>query len=283
MNIQQINLPSVYPAIKDYGQATLTCYLPDNSTALQISARPAMLVIPGGGYAFVSNRESEPIALAFTALGYNAFILEYSTAPEFGYPSQLIQVLAALKYIKDNSAQLAVNTGNIAVTGFSAGGHLAACAATLYNNPLALSALNAQADDLRPDAAVLCYPVISSGVNAHRPSFERLTADRPDKEELTDYLSLERQVNANTPPCFLWHTADDTAVPVQNSLLFAAALADNKVPFETHIYKSGPHGLSLSSPVTAVGKPTLINPRIAGWLNLAAEWLSSLGFNIVNG
>lgn len=279
MQVTTLKLTELFPALSGYGEATLTTYLPNTPQGLNIAARPSILVLPGGGYRDVSAREAEPVALAYTAKGYNAFVLDYSVAP-FSYPAQLLQVTASIKHIRDNAAEYKSIPDKIAVIGFSAGGHLAGSSATLYNDPVVLAALECEASALRPDAAILSYPVITGGEYAHRGSFVNLTAG--GNQSLTDYLSLENHIDANTPPCFLWHTADDGGVPVQNTLLFAQGLARCKVPFETHIYMSGPHGISLADDTTSVGRAELNNSRTASWLNLSAQWLDQLGFKIAH-
>lgn len=238
------------------GDATLHAYLHEQTPELGGSAkRPAMLIFPGGAYRWVSAREGEPLALACLAEGYNAFVLYYSVAPQAQYPTQLQQAEAALRYIREHAEAFCVHPEQIAVMGFSAGGHLAGSLATLGEE--------------RPNAAVLCYPVITAGEFAHKDSFIAL-----EKE-----LSLETCVDEKTPPTFLWHTADDGCVPVENSLLMANALRKKKIPFELHIFQSGPHGLSLCNAQTSRnGEAAFINPHAAHWFHLCIEWCNQLFF-----
>lgn len=236
------------------GEATLYAYLQENTPAIEADRQhPAMLICPGGGYGFVSARESEPLALACLAKGYSAFVLRYSVAPDAQYPTQLRQAEAALRYIREHAAQWQIHPKQIAVMGFSAGGHLAGCLATM--------------GQVRPNAAVLCYPVITAGEYAHRDSFIALGKD----------ISLEKCVDAKTPPTFLWHTCEDELVPVENSLLMASALRKEKIPFELHIFQEGPHGLSLCNSLTAgPGAEAQINPHAEQWFSLCMAWCNQI-------
>ena len=249
---------------------TLTAYILnecfDSNTNI---THPAMIVCPGGGYGFCSKREAEVIALQFSAAGYHAFVLDYAIAPANHYPEPQKNLSDAISLVRKNAKEWRVDPDKIAVIGFSAGGHLAASLATMWNKePLK------QADGLnKPNAAILSYPVISSveGVG-HMGSFDNLCGD--DKE-LRAKLSLETQVDSDTPPCFIWHTFTDTVVPVENSLRFANALNCVKVPFEMHIFPNGPHGLSLSNHITA-GTPDCNVPEVQVWVELAVKWLNNL-------
>ncbi len=236
------------------GNATLYAYLQENTREIDVGRRhPAMLILPGGGYGFVSDREGEPLALACLGQGYSAFVLRYSVFPNAQYPTQLKEAEAALRYIREHATGWNIHPQKIAVMGFSAGGHLAGNLAT--------------AGEERPNAAVLCYPVITAGEYAHRDSFIALGKD----------ISLETCVDEKTPPTFLWHTANDGLVPVENSLLMAAALQKQKIPFELHIFQNGPHGLSLCNQQTAGPEAKeFINPHAEHWFRLCIEWCNQL-------
>lgn len=236
------------------GEATLYAYLQENTPAIERDRKhPAMLICPGGGYCFVSDREAEPLALACLAKGYSAFVLRYSVAPNAQYPTQLRQAEAALRYIREHATQWHIHPDHVAVMGFSAGGHLAGCLATM--------------GQVRPNAAVLCYPVITAGEYAHRDSFTALGQD----------VSLEECVDDKTPPTFLWHTCEDNLVPVENSLLMATALRKKKIPVELHIFQDGPHGLSLCNALTAgPGAEAQINARAEIWFSLCIDWCNQI-------
>ena len=230
------------------------------------AVRGAVLVCPGGGYVNRAPHEATPVVRRFNACGFHAFVVQYRVAPH-RHPAPLLDAARALRLIRVHAGEWHVDAEHIAVCGFSAGGHLAASLGVHYG----LDALNT-GDDLdaisaRPDALILGYPVITSGTFGHRGCFENLLG--PDAApELLRAMSLELQVAARTPPAFLWHTADDPSVPVENSLLLAMALREHRVPFELHVYPHGRHGVGLSED----------DAHIATWTDLCCEWLHGLGF-----
>ena len=231
-----------------------------------------VILCPGGGYEWLSPREAQPVADAFAAGGWTAWVLYYSlanpeTAPGCKPLRQLAQAVATVR--REHPDQPVV------VCGFSAGGHLAASLAVHWQDVQMDGA-----PSVRPDAVVLGYPVITSGKYAHQASFEALLGPRPRDdakaawEEKAQYFSLERYVTADTPPVFLWHTAADELVPVQNSLLFAQGLAEKKVPFEMHVYPYGVHGLSLATlPVQEPEKQRWADSHVAEWFADCLCWL----------
>ena len=247
-------------------EPTLTTYVLDGE-----KNRKAVLICPGGGYEFVSPREGEPIALAFNAAGYHAFVLNYSVKP-YAHPQPLLDVSRAMCIIRDNAEAWRVNPEKIAVCGSSAGGHLAASLGIYHNDTEILNTLSVPEGKNKPTGRILCYSVISSGEFAHRGSFTALTGDAP---ALLDKMSLEKHVTPQTPPTFLWHTVTDDAVPVENSMMFASALRKNGVPFELHLYPTGGHGLSLAVEETADFDGQII-PHVATWIDLACKWMEEL-------
>ena len=247
---------------------TLTTYLIDDCFDEDSARRlPAMIVCPGGGYSFCSKREAEIIALQFTAAGYHAFVLDYAVAPDNHYPEPQKNLSDAISLVRKNAEEWRVDADKIAVIGFSAGGHLAASLATMWNK----EPLKKGDESNKPNAAILSYPVISSveGVG-HMGSFNNLCGD--DKE-LRTRMSLETQVDNDTPPCFIWHTFSDETVPVENSLRFAGALNNAKIPFEMHIFPAGPHGLSISNHITDNNLGCNV-PEVQIWVELAIKWLN---------
>ena len=247
----------------------LNVYLPE-APDYPNRIRPAMLVIAGGGYASVSPREKECIALAYIAKGFAAFTLEYSVAP-VRFPVQLIEGAMAMVYIRENAAKFGVKPDKIAAIGFSAGGHLAGTLATLFDSAEVKNALKERAALARPDAVILSYPVITSGEKAHRGSFDNLCG--ADNKKLQAELSLETRVTENSSPAFIWATADDGIVPSENSLFMALAYKTAGVPFELHIFESGVHGLSLATEETS-----WINEPVQKWFSLSVTWLHGRGF-----
>lgn len=225
--------------------APLTCYVQDGSDELATAAvRPGVLVLPGGGYAFTSDREAEPVALAYLAEGFNAFVLRYATGPDAPWERSFDDARAGLAWIRDHAADLAVDPDRIAAVGFSAGGHLAAALGTLA--------------DTKPDALVLGYPVT---LGEFGPGMGK---------ELPDVAAA---VSAATPPTFVFHTAGDELVPVRNSLALLSALAAHEVPFESHLYALGPHGISLAKALTANGLAAKVDEGVARWLPDSVRFL----------
>ncbi len=272
---EKILLSEHFECLKESGSsAVLTTYISDVGAKNEINrTRPAILIFPGGGYEFTSEREAEPIALMFAHAGFNAFVLDYSVAP-VRYPAQLLEASAAVALIRKNHLEWNTLPDKIAVCGFSAGGHLAASVGTMWQENFIHKALDIGSGDNKPNAMILCYPVITGLEKAHRGSFDNLLG-MDAEHSMTEYLSLENRVSPLCPPSFLWHTFDDNVVPVKNSLLMAAALEENNVPFEMHIYDSGVHGLSLCSAETAAS-PVQINSHAASWTKLCTEWLYRL-------
>lgn len=239
---------------------------------LQGQSLPCIVLCPGGGYRFTSDREAEPVALRFLSMGYQVAVLRYSVAPH-RFPTQLCEAAVATAWLRRHARELCMDANRVAVCGFSAGGHVAASLATLYRHPAVSDALGLAPEETRPNAAVLCYPVITGGAFAHTGSFEALLG-ADDTPQGRTALSLEHCVTADCPPCFLWHTANDAAVPVENSLLFVQALSRCNVPFALHIFPSGVHGLSLADASTATQAEQIV-PDAAQWPALCADFLQT--------
>ena len=218
----------------------LTCFVQTvNKVLYPTRTTPAVLVLPGGGYAGTSWREGEPIAMEFYTRGYSAFFLNYTCAPA-KFPVALREAVMAMLYIRRNAAQWDIDPAKVGAIGFSAGGHLCGTLGMMYDCPeVSDLATGAQA---RPDVLALCYPVAVSWGNTHDGSFVNLVGD---DQALRDRLSLDKLVRPDMPPVFLWHTRTDATVPVRNSLVLAVALDEAEIPLAMHIYGTGRHGLSL--------------------------------------
>lgn len=235
-------------------------------------ARPCVLIFPGGGYEFLSAREAEPIGMAFSRAGYQVCILQYSVRkaeqPFLG-DLPLQEAAAAVRCIRSHAEEWGIDPRKITVCGSSAGGHLAgslgvfgACKDRIPGSGDGMS---------RPDAMVLCYPVITAGEYSHNGSLYQLSGHpKPCPER--DPWSLELHVTKDTCPAFIWHTTEDDCVPVDNSMLMAQALKKAGVPFELHLYTKGCHGLSL-----ATAECGTVNAHAATWVPLALEWLREIG------
>lgn len=239
----------------------ITAYNAENKGNLQ----SAVIVLPGGGYESLAHHEGEPIARWLNGIGITAFVLEYRVAP-YKHPAQLLDIQRAIRYVRAHAESWQIDPARLGLIGFSAGGHLAATAGTHYDegDPASLGPI--EHFSCRPDFLMLCYPVISMGEFGHGGSRIHLLGEHPSAGEL-EYLSNELRVTADTPPTFLWHTADDPVVPVENTLLFARALSRCKVPFEIHLYQSGKHGLGLAED----------HPEARTWPDLCARWLRRIG------
>lgn len=256
--------------------AYLEAYIADKTEKY---TRKAILVIPGGGYAGVSEREGEPIALAFMSYGYNAFVLNYSVAREKSFPAQLIQASKAMKHIKDNAEEYGIDKEEVFAVGFSAGGHLCASLGVMWNKKEIYEEVDIPYGYNKPKGIMLIYPVIS-GVSefAHMGSFQNLFGtDTPSEEQLKE-ASIELNMWSESSPAYIVHAANDTVVPVENSLIIAEEYSKHKIPFEMHIYPKGEHGFSLANKITWDGNPEFIQEEDAKWIENAVKWAEKLTF-----
>lgn len=257
-------------------QGVLYTYFLDNSMEMHPNRkRPVIVVCPGGGYHMTSDREAEAIAVQFLAKGFHAVILRYSVAPA-RYPEALFQLAKTMLFLRENAQKYHIDTEKIIVQGFSAGGHLAASMGVFWNKPFLAERLGANSKMLRPNGLLLCYPVISSGDKAHVGSFQNLLGEDYDDEEKRKSMSLELCVTKDTPRTFLWHTASDNTVPVENSLLFFQALHKLGIPAEMHIYPVGGHGLGLANEETSSEDGYGVQEECQSWMTLACDWIRHL-------
>jgi len=228
----------------------------------------AVVVCPGGGYqVLAADHEGKQIAEWLNSLGVSAFVLQYRLGERYHHPAPLQDAQRAIRIVRSRAKEWRVDPKRVGILGFSAGGHLASTAATHFDDGQPDAADPIEREGSRPDFAVLCYAVISlEDPTAHAGSRRNLLGDPPDPA-LVALLSNDKQVTARTPPTFLWHTADDTAVPVENSLQFFEALHKAGVPGELHVFPHGRHGLGL-----APG-----DPSVSQWPRLCAVWMEGLG------
>ena len=228
----------------------------------------AVVVCPGGGYHILAaDHEGKQIALWLNSLGVSAFVLQYRLGERYRHPAPLQDAQRAIRMVRSRAVEWRVDPKRVGILGFSAGGHLASTAATHFDDGRADAVDPIERQGSRPDFAVLCYAVISLvDPVAHSGSRKNLLGD-PADPALVELLSNEKQVTSRTPPTFLWHTADDSAVPVENSLLFFQALRKAGVAGELHVFPHGKHGLGL-----APG-----DPSVSQWPGLCAVWMEGLG------
>ncbi|MCM1185609.1 MAG: alpha/beta hydrolase [Lachnoclostridium sp.] len=272
----------VYP-LQEQGSlpyARMELYIQEYSDALAIDKRPLILLCPGGGYGRTSDRESEPMALKFLAMGYHAAILRYSCAPA-QYPTALLELARAMTVIRTRAEEWHIDAEKVVVQGCSAGGHLAASLGMFWDEDFVAEGIgltDKNHEILRPYGMVLCYPVVTSGEFAHKGSFEKLIGEQQEerKKELLEKLSLENQVSGKTPKVFIWHTFTDQSVPVENSLLLVSALRKAGISTEFHMYPAGEHGLALANHLTQKSDGGAVQEECSTWINLAETWLKNL-------
>lgn len=237
--------------------------------------RPAMLVVPGGGYTFVSQREDEPVALKFLDDGYNTFTLDYSV--NIPYPTQLLEIFMAMAYIRRNADKYSIDKTKVCAVGFSAGGHLVGTLSTLFADQELLDKIGCTSQEVRPDAVILSYAVLSFADEVTHGVTRGIVTG--NDKELVKKLDVVNNVTANTSPAFIWATQQDTLVPVQNSLQYALALQENGVDFEIHIFQDGWHGLSTGDEVVNYNdKGEGLSFECKKWVTLAKKWLKNKDF-----
>jgi acetyl esterase/lipase len=227
-----------------------------------------IVVCPGGSYHNLAmDHEGHQVARWLTSRGVAAFVLKYRLGPRYHHPAMLQDVLRAIRVVRSRAQEFELRPDRIGVMGFSAGGHLASSAATLFDRPDGQAADGLAGVSSRPDFAVLAYPVIVMGQSAtHKGSQTNLLGDNPSPELLLE-LSTERQVTAHTPPTFLFHTNEDDGVSAENSVQFYLALRRAGVPAELHIYEKGPHGVGLAP----------LDPILSTWPDRMLAWMRGRG------
>jgi len=249
--------------VANVSEPTLTMYGP----AVDRPTGTAVIVCPGGGYVRLSmQREGEQYAAWLGTLGITAFVLKYRMQ-EFGHPAPLRDVLRAVRLVRANAATYRIRPDRIGVMGSSAGGHVAASAATLFDHPLGRTGAALDKVSARPDFLMLLYPVITmDGPAAHAGSRKALLGSNPTTETIR-LMSVETQVTPATPPTLLIHTQEDGTVPVENSILFYQALTRAKVPAEMYLFEHGGHGMGMRAGLGTA----------SDWPRRAEEWLKARG------
>lgn len=245
---------------------TLTPYLPDAARA----TGAAMVICPGGGYGGLAGHEGEDYALYLNQSGIAGFVLKYRLGSGgYRHPVMLGDAARAVRLVRARAQAWGVDPHRVGIMGSSAGGHLASTVLTHFDAGDASAEDPVDRESSRPDLGVLCYAVITMGEYTHQGSKRNLLGDEPG-EDLVRLLSNELQVTPETPPCFVWHTWEDAAVPVENSLQFAAALRRSGVPMDLHIYEKGRHGIGLRDKAPF--------EHVHPWARDLVFWLQERGF-----
>jgi len=245
---------------------TVTPYLPNGTNA----TGAAMVICPGGGYGHLAAHEGNDYALWLNQQGVTGFVLKYRLGSQgYRHPAMLNDAARAVRWVRAHAKDYKIDPKRVGIMGSSAGGHLASTLLTHFDsgNPNATDMVERQSS--RPDLGILCYAVITLGEFTHKGSLHNLLGTNPPPE-LVKNLSNELQVTTNTPPCFLWTTFEDKAVPLENTLQFAEALRKNHVPFDLHVYQKGGHGMGLKD------KPPFANPH--PWAADYRFWLKAQNF-----
>ena len=237
------------------------------------SLRPAVVVCPGGGYVDCCPREGDPIAYQFLAAEYQTFVLYYTCGEEAVFPASLLDLCAAMKLIRENSKEWGVIEDQIAICGFSAGGHLCASLGVYWNDTVIMEKSGCFHGENKPNAMMLIYPVISTSWMENCDQLSRIIGNN-DWESTYKKLNLHTAVTENTPQAFLCHTFRDQGVPVEDSLKFASAMVEAGVPCELHIFPNGQHGMALGTLQTAYQGNA--DASFAQWPALAINWLNRL-------
>jgi acetyl esterase/lipase len=245
---------------------TLTAYLPDATNA----TGAAMVICPGGGYAHLAPHEGNDYALWLNQHGVTCFVLKYRLGSSgYRHPAMLLDAARAVRWVRAHADEYKIDVKRVGIMGSSAGGHLAATLLTHFDAGNSDSADVVEQQSSRPDLGILCYAVITMGEFAHKGSRDNLLGTNPPPELVAE-LSAEQNVTTNTPTCFIWTTFEDKTVPMENSMMFAAALRKNHVPFALHIYEKGGHGMGLKD------KPPFAHPH--PWAADCLFWLNEQKF-----
>lgn len=265
---ETINLKDYFKTLEN--DAYLTSFCQDNFNEWSLNEkRKCLLILPGGGYEFVSERENEPVALRFCGYNIACFTLKYTIAPALKYPYPLVEVYAALAYIRRNAEKYHIDVDKIAVLGFSAGGHLAASCSCYHKEEEYAKFLNIDINEMKINGCLLAYPVISSEFG-HSVSIKNITQGRKD---LLDKFSIDKNITQDFPKTFIWHTTFDSVVPLKNSLVLAEALSMNKVFLELHVYPMHDHGQSLCD--RSVYSKEALSDKIIEEMSYNTQWVDN--------
>lgn len=287
---------------EDNEHVNLFTYILNNSQEFRANEkRPAVIICPGGAYLGTSDREAEPVAMRFASQGYHTFVLRYNTYftqwvsdfnnPPKGnektrYPGPVFDLAKAMMVIKENADKWFVDPDKISICGFSAGAHLCASMGVHWQDEFLKEEFKAPSETFKPNTVILGYPLLDytlmkeklnessdeMGKGLFKISNTAVFGTPDPSDEELEKLSPANYITSNTPPTFIWHTAEDSLVYVENSLKFALQLSKHKIPYELHVFENGPHGLSLCDETTA-GEESHINPHAGVWFDIGLSWM----------
>lgn len=290
-------------------EVKLYAYILNNSSQFQADVKkPAIIVCAGGGYGYTSDREAEPVALAYAAKGYHTFVLRYSVAEKALFPQPFLDLGKAIETVRKNADRWFLDKNKVSLVGFSAGGHLVCTMGSIWNSKLFKDEPNIDETLIKPNAIIAGYPPIdfymidrdSITIDVNKSLYyARCAADLsnpkinvsevlymtafgkqlPTKEEIDMYNATVQMSNGNMPPTFVWCTTEDALVNTRQTMLLVEALGRNNVPYEVHIFQSGPHGLSLANEQTSNFDYQTV-PHVAKWFELSIEWLKEVYINL---
>lgn len=272
MIYKKILLKDYFPCLKS--KASLTSYCISNHEEYPYDVkRKTILVIPGGGYEFVSKREAEPIAIKFLAHNFNVFVLDY-TVGRFKFPYPINEAFAAMAYIREHAEEYNVDLDHVGVCGFSAGGHLAASISNYFKEEQYQKMLNVKEEDLRIDFSILVYPVLTTDrVKGHSGTAERITQDRKDLEE---YFDIVNHISPYFPPTYMWSTKEDIDVPPECSQIFKKNLDSLHIKNEYHLFPKGRHGGATCDELTTDPEEVERIIEASAWIDQASKFINSL-------
>ena len=271
----EINIADDVSKTKKTGRpAVLKCWTVKNMQCYPNLKRIAVIVVPGGAYQSVADREDVPVATKLLGEGMQTFVLEYSVSPN-RFPIQLMELATAISIVRKRASEWNIDANKIVIMGFSAGGHLCGQMGAFWNKEFLYAPLKLKPKDIKPNGVILSYPVITGGDGGHRLSFDSLTGGDPEKIKL---FPVEEHVTKDYPKTFIWHCDDDVDVKPSNAIAMYSALRNAGVQSELHIYPVGTHGLSLGTEQTSINGGRWLVPYAQNWIDHALRFIREILF-----
>lgn len=272
-------------------------YIQEPSAEIQSDRKsPVMVIVPGGAYMWTSEREGEPIAAEYFAKGFSCAVVKYATEgraffkenthpgqiPNSVFPNPLTELAQTIAILRENCKEWSIDEKKIVVMGFSAGGNLAGQLSVYWKEDWLAQRTGYTSESMRPNAVILAYPMLDcvrhSGKAAINRWVNRAMLGNEVTQKALEDVSPVFHVNPDVPPTFIWHTMEDTFVPVENSLEYARRLRQHRVPFEMHIYQKGEHGFALGDARTdSMPDHSQVNEQGATWVSLSVGWMKQIG------